>query len=719
MGKKRSNFHRTKLLSVILLCSFSILLVLLSLAFYRQYREYSMAEERMEKIYNQARTSHDDLNKLLSLIAQSENTFRLYTVDFDSTAFMQYAQAIDSVQTYIDSLAMLPIEQNPFGNTAADIAYRNLRANEYTSIKKTVEQLVAHTRDSLNMITTYLLPTKVSIADSPAPTFNRETVPQETVIVKQDTIVRKRPSLLRRIFSARDDTIVVDVSTTRIAPPPDPATAAHATTLVTTQQADMAALRRSYSRLQAKERELVNANYTLLSNVRAGIEKIRMIKMDADRSTERQDFDRYRASNEVHTKQLVLLLCLMLIMVAMLWYYIRRIAKNEAELENERQHVERLAEEKSTILAGISHEIRTPLSSLLGTVKLIRNERELYQTPEGEVRKKIMDSSYHNLLAINDTITDILNLSRLESGTTEASQAPFAPADTLRTMLAFHQQAVESKRLELHKEIEIAPSQTIIGNEFRVKQIASNLVGNAIKYTSKGHVLFRAEIVRGTTTSRLRITVKDTGMGIPAAQLNHIFRKYYTVAEPDNSSGYGLGLYITKLLADELGAKIRVSSVVGKGTTFVVSIPIPDSESSPATAEHAVLDLSALPQGLRLLVVDDNPVNILYMQQFLAGQPHLETTTRPEHALDMLEKQPFDVVLTDINMPKMNGWQLLHAIKSSEKHAQVKVVAISADPVEITLQNGAKYTNYTFDGMISKPFTEADFAQLVLQALGR
>lgn len=718
---KKANFRRTKLLRIVLVWSFSALLVLISLTYYNQYREYRKAERQMETLYSQSNTSTDDLNKLLSLIAQSENAFRRYSVEFDSSTFKQYTKTLDSIKQHIDSLALLPIQHNPFANTPADIASRNVLASEYATLKKTVEQLVQHTQDSLNTITTYLLPARLTLSDTSPPVATEPSADEEIVIVEQDTIVRKRRSLFRRIFNSRDDTIVVDVKTTRIAKAADPTeTTTRSTTLISTQQADLVALRSSFARLQEKERELVNANYALLNSVRSGIEKIRVAKMNTDRLTEKQDFDRYRANTNLYNKQLVALLCLMLALVFILWHYIRRVTVNEAALENERRHVEKLAEEKSAILAGISHEIRTPLSSLLGTVDLIRNDADLYHGPRGENRKNILDSSYHHLVSINDTITDILNLSRLEAGSGEVENASFAPAETFRAVLELHETQAGAKGLELREDIQIDSGLTVIGNEFRVKQITSNLVGNAIKYTQTGHVLLSAKIVGSSRQTTLRISVKDTGIGIPAKHLPHVFRKYYTVDESKTSSGFGLGLYITKLLTDELAGTIKVSNETGKGTTFLVDIPLSGGERAQLATESPDDDLSlaALPEGIRYLIVDDNPVNLLFMKQFLAAQKHVETTQNPAAVLALLAEQPVDVIITDINMPGLNGWQLLDAIKASVKYPGVKILALSADTFVSRPQNNSGDTAAAFDGVIPKPFTEADFARSVLHALG-
>lgn len=725
--RAKTNFRRTKSLRIVLVCSFSILLILASFMFYRQYAEYRKAEERLVEMYSSANTTNDDLNQLFSLIANSENAFRLYTLDYDAHTFKQYINTLDSVKHYLDSLAVLPIASNPLAHTPENMVYRNTLANEYTLLKKTVEQLVEHAHDSLELIT-YVLPTRfkaTGVDMDRALTDSTKTVSDTIIVVEQDTIVRKRKSLFRRIFDRSDDTIVVDVKTTHLSRAGEPqvtrsVTSPYSTTLASAQLSNLDMIRSSFAHLQEKERDLVQANFALLNSVRNGVDKIRLMKMNTDRAAEKQDFDRYRSNTNIHNKQLVLLLCMMLAMIAVLWYYVRRVTINEIELEKERSQVSKLADEKSAILAGISHEIRTPLSALLGTVDLMRNDPNLYQGSNGETYKQLIDSSYDNLNGVNLAITDILNLSKLESGNEDIVMKYFSPFEAFHLVISLQQQQLRLKGLSLINEININPNLWILSNEFRVKQITTNLIGNAIKYTPSGHVTLKADILELNKQMKLRIEVQDTGIGIPTKHLPNIFRKYYTVEETKNPSAFGLGLYITKLLTDELHGDISVTSEEGRGSTFIVEIPFKKSKiEQPTLSFHDdELALSKLPENLRYLVIDDNPINILYMQQFLSSsQKHVDTANNPKRALTLLDERPYDIVITDINMPDMDGWELLETIRSSGKYPHLKVLALSADTLGVETKNASMDSTKGFDGIIPKPFTEADFARVILQAI--
>lgn len=673
-------------------------------------------------MYESANSATDSLNLLISLFANSENAFRLYTVDYDANTFKKYTEALDSVNKCLELLAHLPMESNPLANAPTDMAQRNVLASEYALLKKTVERLIQHTQDSLQMVT-YVLPTRLTVTKQTPPNTVATIAQDTTVVVEKDTIIRKRKSLLRRIFDAGDDTIVVDVRTTHVSPSDDHDSSTsipspHATTLVSASQHNLTSLRSSFTDLQEKERDLIHANFALLNHVRNGIEKIRLTKMDTDRATEKQDFDRYRANVSTHNRQLVLLLSIMLAMIVLLWYYTRRMLANEITLENERSYVSNLAEEKSAVLAGISHEIRTPLVALLGTVDMMRNDETIYSGPNGATYKQLIDTSYNSLNGINLAVADILNLSRLESGSETIVMKYFSPFETLNSVITLQKQQIRQKGLTIRNEINIQPQLAIWSNEFRIKQITTNLIGNAIKYTNDGHILLKADIVNSNKQPKLRLVVQDTGMGIPTAHLPNIFRKYYTIEKSKTPSAFGLGLYITKLLTDELEGTINVTSEVDRGSTFVVEIPFKESEIIEATHPEDELESPELPNNVRFLVVDDNPMNILYMQQFFSTkQQHVNTVNTAQQALLQLEKHPYDILITDINMPEMDGWDLLQAVKSSGKYPNLKVLALSADNLEVVDKNERKERTPSFDAIIPKPFSENDFARIVSQAL--
>lgn len=212
----------------------------------------------------------------------------------------------------------------------------------------------------------------------------------------------------------------------------------------------------------------------------------------------------------------------------------------------------------------------------------------------------------------------------------------------------------------------------------------------------------------------MHVEVEDTGMGIREQDKEQVFRKYFTAAP--NSGGIGLGLYITKIMVEELGGHVGLKSRPGKGSIFFATIPF--SGSKMEDREQREARLADLPPDLRLLVVDDNPINILFMKQFFKGFGNTHVANEGTAALSILENHPVDLVITDINMPGMSGVQLLERIRADVRFKKVKVLAISADTS--TLRYSEEQTaDASFDGFIEKPFTETTLVKTILEAIAR
>src|SRR5690606_35445273 len=442
--------------------------------------------------------------------------------------------------------------------------------------------------------------------------------------------------------------------------------------------------------------------------LKISMETIKTLDAHALRKAEEHNFSLYRKNIGIFGKQLIFALVLMLIMIAAMIYYQLYATSYERRLHIEKDYAAKLAEEKTSILANISHEIRTPLNSLLGVVDLLKN-----RTKSDNVDRKLIDSAYYSINVISNNITDILNLSKLEAFNKDnISMEFFAPHRIFSELVTLHKDQAELKGLQLETEITIDPMCSLCSNEFRVKQVASNFLSNAIKYTQKGKITFRASLPTTTNDQRLYIEVEDTGIGISKRDQHQVFRKYFTTNA--NTGGIGLGLYISKIMIEEIGGNIGVKSKSTVGSIFFAEIPFSDSRME--THEHRKATLSDLPPHLRLLVVDDNPINILLMKQFFKDMEHIDTVNNGEDALVLMDQRPFDLVITDIQMPGISGIQLLEKIKTDERFKSTKVVAISAD---ISTLKYAEETQaeVSFDGFIENPFTETEIVKTILEAL--
>ena len=695
---------------MILLCSFIISFLVIGTIFVYQYGQYRALEKRLTEAYKNQQIGSENLNYLFSTYSEVENTFRLYTLEFSDSSYHAYLDKLNRLKQFVDSLSSLPSARNPLNNPMLKVADQQKIAMEFAVLKQQVDHLVLHTNDSLS-----LLPHNVSLIASHTPQIEsvvdralRDTA--KNVIT--DTIVRKRRSLFKRIFDAKDDTIVI----TRENQEPD-------INRVTVLKKDLASvqggiersylttidnLRGTFVKLRGKERELVATNFDLLNQLKASVESMKSLDADVLRDAEKSNFSLYRKNVDVFGRQLIFALMLMLVMIAALVYYQAYASSYERKLHLEKDYAAKLAEEKTSVLANISHEIRAPLNSLVGVVDLLKN-----RTKPDHIDGKLIDSAYYSIRIVSSNIADILSLSKLEASKKGAiSKEYFAPKRTFMDLIKLHENQAELKGLQLETDIEIDSHFSLLTNEFRIKQVATNFLSNAIKYTQKGKITFRASLSSAGGGQRLHIEVADTGIGINAQELNQVFRKYFTTNA--NAGGIGLGLYISKIMVEELGGSIGVKSRSTQGSVFFADIPF--SESRMDTEEQRKARLSDLPATLRLLVVDDNPINILLMKQFFKGVANLRTVNNGEDALALLAEQPFDLVITDIHMPGINGKELLEKIKADERFTSVKVIAISAD-MSTLRYTGEAQAEASFDGFIEKPFSESEIVKTILTAI--
>ena len=236
------------------------------------------------------------------------------------------------------------------------------------------------------------------------------------------------------------------------------------------------------------------------------------------------------------------------------------------------------------------------------------------------------------------------------------------------------------------------PQLKISSNEFRLRQIISNLVNNALKYTDEGSITVVSKIVK----NKIIIDVIDTGKGIAEDKLDQLFRKYYTVDGEKTKVGFGLGLHISDLLANQIGGKLQVKSQLGVGSVFSLKISYTSAKKSKSTVKES----TTLPKDLPIVLIDDNRINLLLAKQLFKDYKNVELFEDPEAAIQYITEKKPSLVITDVHMPKLSGYELLEKIKSNKDLQQIKVLANSAEQSLMTNKN----TTYQFDGVLEKGF---------------
>jgi PAS domain S-box-containing protein len=375
--------------------------------------------------------------------------------------------------------------------------------------------------------------------------------------------------------------------------------------------------------------------------------------------------------------------------------------KSETELQKAKEIAEQSVRIKENFLANMSHEIRTPMNAIIGFAGLLEKS-ELNHDQQQFVNA--INTAGENLLAI---INDILDLSKIDAGMMLLEEIPFSPANLIDSLAVLMQNKAAEKRLilEVHKS-ERLPS-TVAGDPTRLTQVLVNLVGNAVKFTQKGSVTLLAEVEEEwSSTCKLRFTVKDTGVGIPPDRISSIFDRFRQ-AGTDVSRKYGgtgLGLSIVKNLVEMQGGTVHVTSEPGKGSVFSVVIPYRKARMGEQESSGSQPDSKALrhPVKLRILLAEDNLMNQKLALKVLEGEFgfDVEIADNGKIALDKLRRESYDVVLMDIQMPEMDGYEATTEIRNT-LGLDVPVIAMTAHAMSGERE---KCLALGFNEYISKPF---------------
>jgi PAS domain S-box-containing protein len=389
----------------------------------------------------------------------------------------------------------------------------------------------------------------------------------------------------------------------------------------------------------------------------------------------------------------------------------RELAEFNTRLSLAREAAERANAAKSDFLSSMSHELRTPMNAIIGFAQMLEYDAELNEDQQDNVHE-VLKAGRHLLHLINE----VLDLAKIESGHVDLSLEPVALAAIVEECLQLI--APLAARRSLALQVDIPARLAVRADRVRLKQVLLNVLSNAVKYNREGgRITLCAE---GAAPDRLRVLITDTGSGIEPERMGQLFQPFSRLgAEHGEVEGTGIGLTITRRLTELMGGQIGVTSEVGAGSTFWVELPSADMAEADDCAGYNAASRGAAPvHSYRILCIDDNPANLKLMAQILGKrrQISLVSSHNPQLGIELAIAHQPDLILLDINMPGMDGYQVLDVILADRRLRRIPVIAVTANAMPRDVERGRAAG---FVAYLTKPLDVGEFLNTIDRCLAR
>ena len=564
-------------------------------------------------------------------------------------------------------------------------------------------------------------------------------------------VVKTKRGFFRRLGDAFRKQHTDTVSTTRLTHQPSTATINHRLNIADSVANVLAEIHSEQQRANDRKQDAISSRNRQLQRVSIQLTKRTWLLIEDIQSDEHNALQRVvgkaMSSRRAMIVRIAVLGLLAILSAAILVVYILRDIKRE---RRDRQRIieakaetERIMQQRERLLLTITHDIKAPAASIAGFIDLLS---EYVDQPKAVGYLQNISGSAKHLLQL---VSALLDYHKLESGKAERHEVSFAPAVLISECVAQMQPLAMEKKLKLATDVQVTESMLCQSDAFRIKQIVNNLVGNAIKYTDKGEVRVGVSIAN----RQLSISVKDTGCGMTPNELQTVFNAFTRLPGAQGKEGVGLGLTITREIVTLLGGEINMQSAKGKGSTFTVSLPVkivtnqgvhlsplgssrlPEQEvhqqsnkctnkatSAPTKGKSQHLNTSTSQPTISVVIVDDDRLQgqlLTEMLQRIEGISFNTTTTiHASEAIAIATESAPNIVFTDIEMPEMNGSEIMRRIRNNtevqQRSCTTKFVAMTAHEQSIMPQ----LRSDGFDACLFKPFSMQTLAATICQLTG-
>lgn len=645
------------------------------------YFAYQSMSEIVETIHKEARP---DLKLLLikdisSDLNEVENTIRLYTLSGDVTLLKSFQELNNEISDKLTQLQNYAVQGSGEKENLDSIG---VLVNRKLLIWEEIRRL-HQSRETAKK------------------TFTRLYSKIDTVIVQADTIAVKpeeKKGFFKRLFAKKDTakrSIIIDNTKEKEA-----------------IKAEIEGIEKTISsqtqKLQAKDKILLEKNIAVTATLDELISKIEVTEQ---KHLEEKTTEADALAAKTYRRMALFIIAAVFLLIVVLILFFRNLQQNRAYqqvLRKAKAEAESLARAKEMFVATVSHEMRTPVNAIFGlTDQLLKKG----QPDDVKTDLTIVQKSAEHLLAL---VNDTLDFSKIDSQKMKLDQVDFRLTELVRELEVMLAEQAEKKNIGLQLINKTAQNLVLSGDPIRLKQIMINLITNAIKFTNQGtvEVWFSGEET-ATDGFLLNIRISDTGIGIPPDKLPFIFDEFVQVGTDltQKQRGAGLGLAIVKKLVLLHSGKINVQSVIGKGTQFMLEIPYKKgTEQKPAVeiSEPVIPDWF---RNLSFLVVDDEEFNLHVMRTILKkwGVAFVEARDGRQ-AIEQSAKEAFDLILIDIRMPVMDGYEASQKMLRDRPEARIVALTATTRPEDIWKINAAGIHTY-----LQKPFMEQSLFSKVLE----
>jgi signal transduction histidine kinase/CheY-like chemotaxis protein len=656
----------------------------------------------------------------------ADNEFRLYTLDYEPVHYNQYKNDLNFILSSLESLKNLYNNQEQKKQALAEAGNTfMIKTNLASSIAR-----IKHVTDSLLIVAAAIDSVKVDKTNAGNFTI-RSFIPTITV-TQTDTInsetgsSKKKKGLFGKIktflvgeeekAALKKQTIVKNAKTKSVASPDSlvpeenkEQLIAHQTNSYYQDQLRLQLERRTL--IQQKEISLLTLNSRLIRELSDILDQLRLEVITRNHAIRVEAYKTIEKSSTIISNVLLISLAIIVLLGVLVFYSIIQVTLYQLKLIKARKKAESDAIEKGKFLAYMSHEIRTPLSTIIGF------SEQLKLTELNTIQTEYLGAMASSSEILLSTVNDILDISKMEAGKIVFYPSPFKPNLLIEEIANSMRPAARKKGMDIIHQQGKYSNVTLNGDVIRLKQLLNNLISNAIKYSDQGKVTLYSSIEEKHGKYILKVDVIDNGIGIAPENLNLVFAEYSQVHDQSPAKwrmGTGLGLPICKKIVEQQGGNIQVTSKLGNGSTFFFEIPYEKAtvEQLAGSAGEVIMNPKIF-IGKRFLLADDTPINLLLLKTILnKWDIDYDTADDGQQAWEKFNNKKYDIVLTDVFMPNVDGIELTRKIRGlkNDNRSQLPVIVVTANVLQEDISSylAAGMTDY-----LLKPFRVDDLYKVL------